>query len=76
MAAHDSILAARVKQTRDATRKRWTVPFTMGELVYLSSKNITFAKGLARKLIPKFISPYKILEDFGNSSFRLDLPLT
>ena len=31
-------------------------------------------KGLAHKLIPKFIGPYKILDDFGNLSFRLDLP--
>ena len=74
MAAHDSILSARVKQTRDANRKRRVAPFKQGELVYLSSKNISFAKGLARKLIPKFIGPYKILHDFGNSSFRLDLP--
>ena len=74
MAAHDSILSARVKQTRDANRKRREAPFQTGDLVYLSSKNISFARGLARKLIPKFIGPYKILHDFGNSSFRLDLP--
>jgi hypothetical protein len=29
---------------------------------------------LARKLIPKFIGPYRILEDFKNESFRLELP--
>ena len=74
MAAHDSILSARVKQTRDANRKRRPTPFKEGELVYLSTKNIKFAKGLASKLIPKFIGPYKILQDFGNSSFRLELP--
>ena len=48
MTAHDSILAARVKQTRDANRKRLTAPFRVGDLVYLSSKNISFPKGLAR----------------------------
>ena len=74
MSAHDSILSARVKQTRDANRKRRTAPFKKDELVYLSTKNITFAKGLARKLLPKFIGPYRILHDFGNSSFRLELP--
>ena len=74
MSAHDSILSARVKQTRDANRKRRIAPFQQGELVYLSTKNISFAKGLARKLLPKFIGPYKILQDFGNSSFRLELP--
>ena len=74
MSAHDSILSARVKQTRDANRKRRIAPFQQGELVYLSTKNISFAKGLARKLLPKFIGPYKILQDFGNSSFKLELP--
>jgi hypothetical protein len=74
IAAHDSILAARVKQTRDANRKRQATPFKVGDLVYLSAKNISFPKGLARKLTPKFIGPYKILKDFGNASFQLDLP--
>lgn len=74
MSAHDSILSARVKQTRDANRKRRTASFRKGELVYLSTKNISFAKGLARKLLPKFIGPYRIIHDFTNSSFRLELP--
>jgi hypothetical protein len=74
MSAHDSILAAQVKQTRDANRKRRAAPFLQkGELVYLSTQNISFPKGLARKLIPKYIGPYRILDEFGNSSFRLEL---
>jgi hypothetical protein len=74
MAAHDSIIAARVKQTRSANRKRQPAPFEEGDLIYLSSKNIKFEKGLARKLIPKFIGPYSILRDFGNNSFQIELP--
>jgi hypothetical protein len=74
ISAHDSILVARVKQTRDANRKRQSVPFQTNDLVYLSTKNISFPKGLARKLVPKFIGPYKILKDYGNGSFQLDLP--
>ena len=74
MAAHDSIIAARVKQTRDANRKRQDVPFVQGDLVYVSSKNISFPKGRALKLLPKFIGPYKIMRDHGNCSFQLDLP--
>ena len=74
MAAHDSILAARVKQTKDANKKRQSVPFKTGDLAYLSTKNISFPRGLARKLLPKFLGPYKILQDFGNASFQLDLP--
>jgi hypothetical protein len=74
MAAHDSMIAARVKQTRNANRKRQEEPFRKDDLVYLSTKNIKFEKGLARKLIPKFIGPYAILRDFGNSSFKVELP--
>jgi len=75
ISAHDSVIGARVKQTRDANRKRQVVPFTKGDFVYLSTKNITFAKGLARKLIPKYIGPYKIVHDFNNQSFRIELPM-
>ena len=74
MAAHDSILAVRVKEIRTANKKRQLAPFKENELVYLSTKNITFPKGLARKLVPKFIGPYKILRDLKNQSFILDLP--
>ena len=74
ISAHDSILAARVKQTCNANRKRQLAPFKENDLVYLSTKNITFPKGLARKLIPKFIGPYKVLKDFKNQSFLIDLP--
>ena len=42
--------------------------------MYLSTKNILFSEGLVQKLIPKYISPYKILDDFNNQSFKVDLP--
>jgi hypothetical protein len=73
-AAHDSIIEARAKQTRSANRHRRPAPFVKGDLVYISTKNMSVAKGRARKLVPKYIGPYRILEDFGNSSFRIDLP--
>jgi hypothetical protein len=76
MSAHDSIIAARVKQTRDANRRRQDAPFKEGDLVYLSTKNIAFTKGLARKFILKYMymGPYKITRDFYNQSFKIDLP--
>ena len=73
MSAHDSIISAQVKQVQDANRKWRVVSFKEGDFVYLSTKNISFAKGLARKLLPKFIGPYKIIQDFNNSSFKLEL---
>lgn len=58
LTAHDAILEARVKQTRIANRKRKDAPFIEGDLMYLSTKNITLPKGRARKLAPKFVGPY------------------
>ena len=66
ISAHDSILEARVKQVRAANRRRRPEPFKEGDLAYVSMKNLTFEKGLARKLIPKYIGPYKLLKDYGN----------
>jgi hypothetical protein len=63
-----------VKQTRDANRKRRPAPFDEGDLVYISMKNITLKKGLARKLAPKFIGPYRILDKYENNLFKIDLP--
>ena len=75
MSAHDSIIRAQTKQTRDANRKRQIAPFKEGDFIYLSTKNITFAKGLAQKFILKFIGPYRITQDFGNQSFRIELSM-
>ena len=43
--------------------------------MYLSTKNLTIPKGRARKLVPKFIGPYKIIEENREtSSYKLELP--
>ena len=73
-AAHDALLTARVKQTVQANKRRRTCPFVVGDLVYISTKNISFPKGTARKLVPKFVGPYMISQDFGNYSYRIELP--
>ena len=74
LAAHDALLAARVKMTRQANRHRRPTPFVVGDLAYLSTKNLSLPKGRSRKLFPKYIGPFRILQDFGNSTFRLELP--
>jgi hypothetical protein len=47
VAAHDSILAARVKQTRLANRKRQPAPFAVNDLVYISTQNLSLPRGRA-----------------------------
>lgn len=74
MSAHDAVIAARVKSTTMANRKRKESPFVEGDLVYLSTENLSLPKGRARKLSPKYIGPFRILKDYKNNSFLLDLP--
>lgn len=74
ISAHDALLTARVKQTVQANRKCRASPLVKGDLVYISTKNINFPRGTSRKLVPKFISPYCIMEDFGNNSYHIELP--
>ena len=72
--AHNVILEARVKQTRTANRKRQVSPFKVKDLTYVSTKNMSLPKEHTRKLAPKFIGPYEIISDYGNNSYKLDLP--
>ena len=76
MAAHDAIIEKRVKQTHHANKLRKEAPsYKVGELVFLSTKNISFPKGRARKLVPRFIGPYKITTVHDESSnVSLELP--
>ena len=74
MSAHDSIIAARVINTVQANRKRITATYQVGDLVYLSTKNISLPKGRARKLAPKYLGPFaisKVLKD--GATYQLEL---
>ena len=37
-------------------------------------KSINLPKGASHKLVPKFMGPYRGSEDFGNNSYRIELP--
>ena len=46
-----------------------------GDRVYLSTKNLALPKGRAKKLLPKFIGPYKVIEMHTAASMvTLELP--
>ena len=44
--------------------------------MYLSTQNLTLPKGRARKLVPKYIGPYKVVKAHNEAStVTLELPL-
>ena len=74
MSTHDSIIAAQVVNTVQANRKRVGVSYKVGDLVYLSTKNILLPKGWAQKLAPKhpgLLPIARILRD--SATYQLDL---
>ena len=74
MRAHDSIIASRIENTVQANKKRRMANYKEGDLVYLSTKNISLPKGLARKLAPKYLGPFaisRILKE--GATYQLDL---
>jgi transposase InsO family protein len=75
-AAHDAIIESRVVQTHHANSTRRTgSTIAPGHLVYLSTKNLALPKGRAKKLLPKFIGPYKVVEaNMPASTATLELP--
>jgi len=74
--AHDAIIESRVNQTHQANRRRRPEePFRVGEEVYLSTADLNLPKGRARKLMPKFVGPYRVLESHpATSTYKLALP--
>jgi len=75
--AHDAIIEARVFQADKANKKRGDEPnIAIGDLVYLSTKNLNMPKNRARKLCPKYIGPYKVSTAYPESSnYSLELPM-
>ena len=76
MMAHDAIIKHCVMQAHHTNRcHKPSEHFSLGNLVYLSTKNLSLPKGRAKKLLPKYIGLYKIVEAHTAASMvTLDLP--
>ena len=74
--AHDAIIESRIGQTYHANKRKGIAPkFEVGDLVYLSTKNLSMPKGQARKLIPKYIGLMKVMRWHTKSDmYTLNLP--
>ena len=60
MAAHDAIIVNHVQQMFQANKKRHASDlYHVGDHMYLLTQNLTLPKGRVRKLVPKYIGPYK-----------------
>ena len=71
--ARELLKAAQDRQKAYADKARAPHTFQADQLVLLATKNLKFQNGV-RKLHPKYIGPFRILEMVGPNAARLDLP--
>ena len=69
--------AAQSKQKSYADKRRRPLMFEVGDYVYLKVSPMKGVKrfGVKKKLVPRYVGPYKIMERKGNVAYKLQLPL-
>jgi hypothetical protein len=67
--------AARQRMRQVADPRRTTnVPLAAGDWILLSTKNIKVQHGGSDKLFPRFLGPFRIVQEVNPVAFRLELP--
>ena len=74
--ARDCLKAAqsRMKKNEDAHRREET--FEVGEFALLSTQNLRLSIVGTRKLLPKFLGPFEVIQKVGAVAYKLCLPAT
>jgi len=73
-AAKLALQAARQRQKAYADLHRSPVQIAVGDMVLLSSKHINLKNPGSRKLLPRWLGPFKVVRQINNVAFALQLP--
>ena len=65
---------ARERYRRNTNRRRQDVAYSVGDSVLLQTKNISLKHPGTKKLLPRWLGPFKITQKIGQVAYRLDLP--
>jgi hypothetical protein len=71
-----NLKVAKLRQESYANKRRRPLQFEVGDHVYLKVLSMKGVKrfGVKRKLSPRYIGPFPILEKCGKVAYKLDLP--
>ena len=73
--AKECMLAAQSRDKAYADRRTRPLHFEVNQRVLLSTRNLHISKtNLTRKLLPRFIGPFKVLNKIGSQAYELELP--
>ena len=73
-AAKAAWASAQDRQAQYANQKRRDVTYKVGDSMLLSTKNIRLKNPGAKKLLPRWIGPYKVVKKVNKAAFQLGLP--
>jgi hypothetical protein len=72
--ARTLLYAAQQRQKAIADRKRVDMNHVVGDQVLLSTKNMMLKHAeQSRKLMPRWVGPFKVLQKVGNLAYRLEM---
>ncbi|MGH3053950.1 MAG: chromo domain-containing protein, partial [Gaiellaceae bacterium] len=66
--------AAQQRQKHYADKRRRPAEFAVGNEVLLSTRNITLKGPGTKKLMPRFIGPFKVVRRVADAAYELELP--
>jgi hypothetical protein len=72
--AKASLFAARSCQKSFADKRRREVELAVGQKVLLSTINFKLAHPGTRKLLPKWVGPFKVTERIDKVAYKVELP--
>ncbi|XP_027062827.2 uncharacterized protein [Coffea arabica] len=75
---HQRIQAAQSRQKSYADNRRKDLEFVVGDLVFLKITPLkaSLLSGKGKKLQPRFVGSYKVIQRVGNVAYKLELPLS
>ncbi|GBG91567.1 hypothetical protein CBR_g52601 [Chara braunii] len=76
--ARDQMSKTQIRMSRQANRNRLPCPFRAGDLVWVSAAEFSLEQDISRKLLPKWMGPWRIISAVGDDpegpSFRIAVP--